>query len=126
MGKYGKNMTNIKKTILWIVTTAVISGGLVVGFQKPKKLTMEQARILRKIYTYEIQKRGKITLHNVNRDNLISKLQAEIEKTPVSTSTYGDVIKIDGVGLKPTDYALLRSGLFKVALHKSLIEQIIK
>ena len=108
----------IKKTIIGLMAIGIVSGGLIIGLQVPEKLSYEEAEMLKKIYNYEIQARGGITLKDVNKNNLIEKLNKEIEnKEVLSTST------IDGVEISVDDYKILRSGLFKKAEQKSLIEE---
>ena len=115
----------LKQVLATISTGAIITGGLVVGFSKPKPLTYDEYQALIDVYNYEIAQRGgNIVLgdpgYPVTADNLIPKLNATFLKRPQDVN-----VTIKGQTLTPSEYQLLRSGLFKKAEQKSLIEEVL-
>ena len=105
----------IKNIILSITGTAIIIGGIIIGFSQPKPLTIDEYQTLLKIYNYEIQKAGgKIILggknNPVGNQNIIKLLNAKLLNTSQPNS-----VKIENETLTKNDYQLLKSGLFKKA-----------
>ena len=101
----------MKKIILSIAGTAIIVGGIIIGFSKPKPLTIDEYQALIKIYNYEIEKQGgKVILTNAKKSNIIQLLNVKLLNTSQPTS-----IKLNNETLTKEDYQLLKSGLFKKA-----------
>jgi hypothetical protein len=104
-----------KGIITGIVATAVIAGGMVVGFNtkdKPK-MTYDEAQKLITIYNHELQKAPDKNFTGIKDDNVVQKLNEKFSARVVSKTE-----NVDGEVIAPDTYKILRSGLFEKALNK--------
>ncbi len=113
-----------RQVLASIIATATVSGGLIIGFQKPEKLTYDEYQTLIRVYNYEIQRQGgNVVLgdpnYPVTDSSLIPKLNAKFLQRPQDIN-----VNIAGQTLTPAEYKLLRSGLFKKAEQKSFFEKL--
>lgn len=95
-----------------IVATAVISFGLVVGFNtkdKPK-MTYAEAQMLIKVYNNELQKSPDKNFTGIKDDNVVQKLNDKFSAREVTKTE-----SLDGENIAPDTYKILRSGLMEKA-----------
>jgi hypothetical protein len=108
----------MKKLITTILSGAIITGGLVVGLQKPELPTIDEMNTLYAIYNQEIVK-NPIILQGVNKDNIIQKLNEKLLKDTDKGTT------IDGENLTAQKFNNLKRTLILKSEQKTLIEQIL-
>jgi hypothetical protein len=97
-----------KGTIIGILASAVILGGLVVGFNtkdKPK-MTYDEAQKLIAIYNHELQKSPDKNFTGIKDDNVVQKLNDKFSAREVTKTE-----NVDGENIAPDTYKILRSGL---------------
>lgn len=83
---------NTKKIIATLIAAGVISGGTVVGLQKPEKLTYDEGQLLIALYNIELQK-NPVQFIGVTQDNLIQKLNEKLLKdTNESIAIKGEML----------------------------------
>jgi len=97
-----------KGILTGILSTVVVAGGLIIGFQdkeKPK-LTYDEAQMLIKVYNHELQKSQDKNFQQIKDGNMIQKLNDKFSaRNPTTTE------KLDGENMSPDAYKILRSGL---------------
>lgn len=101
-----------KGIITGIFATAVISFGLVVGFNtkdKPK-MTYDEAQKLIAIYNHELQKSPDKNFTGIKDDNVVQKLNDKFSARAVTKTE-----NVDGENIAPDTYKILRSGLMEKA-----------
>ncbi len=101
-----------KGILTGIISTAIILGGLVVGFNTKDrpKLTYDEAQKLIKIYNYELSQTQNKQFQQITKDNITQKLQDRFQTRIVnSDATIGEE------KISPDTYNILRSGLFEKA-----------
>jgi hypothetical protein len=98
-----------KGILTGIVSTAIIAGGLVIGFQRDTpKMTYDEAQMLIQVYNNEFQKSPDKNFTEIKDDNMIQKLNEKFSKREVKETE-----KLDGEDISPDAYKILRSGLME-------------
>ena len=99
-----------QKIIIGLVTTAIIVGGVIVGFdaKTTPKMSYEEAQKLIEVYDHELKKAPDKNLNNVNNENMVSKLNDKFSKRVVTVEE-----DLKGEKINPNDYLILRSGLMQ-------------
>jgi len=101
-----------KGIITGIVSSAIILGGIVIGFQekdKPK-LTYDEAQKLIQIYNHELQKSQDKNFTGIKDANVVQKLNDKFSAREVTKTE-----NVDGENMEPDTYKILRSGLMEKA-----------
>jgi predicted methyltransferase len=101
-----------KGILTGIVATAIISTGLVVGFntKDTPKMTYDEAQKLIAIYNHELQKSQDKNFTGIKDDNVVQKLNEKLSARVVTKTE-----NVDGENIAPDTYKILRSGLFSKA-----------
>ena len=114
-------MNKLKKIILGILSTAVISGGVLVYPIEPESLTYNEYQALIELYNFEIsQMGGQITLNDIkDRDDIIIKWHEKIRARKIPP-----IIEIDKEVLTDDEYLILREGMMQRVEKTNLLKNI--
>ena len=102
--------TAAKNIVTGLMATAVIVGGLVVGFKDKTtpKMTYEEAQMLIKVYDHELKKSTDKNLKEVTKNNVIQKLNDKFSAREIKSEEI-----LDGENVNPADYKILKGGLMQ-------------
>ena len=113
---------NLKRVVVAITTTAIIIGGLVVGFSVPEPMTWDEFNALMVVRHYEVeQSGGTIVFSNDNGKDFWENFDNEILKRVVLEET----ITLGEENLTNEEYLILRNGLVEKYKRTSIIKRIL-